>query len=145
MVTKFIPFEKLDKTQKYCIVGVPKAGTSSLYNYMISKGFDITRRETRCGGCQCAENYDHYFRTPILVVRNPIERAWSQYRDNPSISLKDACDLSFYKAIVPMYDALIFSLEYLKTLPDFPHSNITDDKSEMTPEIKQRIIKELKL
>jgi|APSaa5957512493_1039668.scaffolds.fasta_scaffold01253_4 hypothetical protein len=42
-----------------------------------------------------------------------------------------------------MYDALIYSLEYLKTLPNFPHEG--DGKRGKIPDnIRQEIIKEIR-
>lgn len=144
MTTKFIPIEKLDKNQKYNIIGVPKCGTTSLGKFLRDKGFDVIETETSWMCIDNAEFYDMYYRTPIIVVRNPIERAWSDYNDIHRNSLKEACNWSYYFAGLQMYDALIYSLEYLKTIPDFPKINDNKNKPEMTPEIRQRIINELK-
>jgi len=142
VTTKFIPIEKLDKNQKYCIIGVPKCGTTSLGKYLRDKKYDVIEKETNWLDVGCAENYDMYDRTAIIIVRNPIERAWSDY-NHWHRSLTESCNWSYYKAGLQMYDALIYSLEYLKTIPDFPHENKGINKLKITLEIKKKIINEL--
>ena len=143
MGTKFIPIEKLDINQKYDIIGVPKCGTTSLGKYLRDKGYDIIETETNWTQINTAENYNMFHRTPIIIVRNPIERAWSDYNNIHTESLKNACDWSYYKAGLQMYDALIYSLEYLQTFPDFPKENINNKKPQLTKYFKDMIIKEL--
>jgi len=72
-----------------------------------------------------------------------VERAWSDYNTLANHNLKKACDHSYYKAGLQMWDCLIYSLEYLKTLPGFPYSN-KGDGEKMDNRMKQSIIEELK-
>ncbi len=124
---------------------MPKSGTTSLGKYLRDRGYDIIESETEWMVIECAENYNMFERTPIIIVRNPIERAWSDYNSWHFNDMKRACDWSYYKAGLQMYDALIYSLEYLKTIPGFPHENITENKLQMTTKFKKKIIRELKL
>lgn len=142
---RFIPLEKLDKRIRYEIVGIPKCGTTSLGLYLKQRGYEVEESELQFFDIHKALTHDYYFRTPIIVTRNPIERAWSDYNYFQRESIKKACDFSFYKYGLQMWDGLIYSLEYLKTVKDFPIINDNQNKPEMTPEIKMQIIKELKL
>lgn len=144
LTTRFIPIEKLDKTRKYYIAGFPKCGTKSFSKYMRNRGYDIIDGELDVTNIIVAENYDYYDRTPIIITRNPIERAWSDFHNFHRKTLSEACDWSFYKAGLQMWDALIYSLEYLKKLDGFPHENITD-KPDLPIELKYEIIKELNI
>lgn len=141
LTTRFIPIEKLDKSRTYIIVGVQKCGTTSLGKYMRDKGFEVIEAERYFLNTGFAENHDYSNYTPIIVTRNPIERAWSDYKYFES-TLERACDNSYYRAGLQMWDSLIYSLEYLKTLPDFPHENIGKNDS-LTPFMKHNIIREL--
>jgi len=145
MSSRFIPIELLDKKIKYLIVGVPKCGTTSLGSYLTDRGYDVLEHELIFLSTQTAERHDYYDRTPIVVVRNPIERAYSEFIAFGRETVKKACDFSFYKAGLQMWDCLIYSLEYLRTIPGFPHKNITENKPIMTPQIKRQIIDELKI
>ena len=140
---RFLQIEKLDKTIKYEIIGVPKCGTTSLGEYLIKKGYDVIESEFSFLDIEKAENYNYYWRTPIIVTRNPIERAWSDYCFFKRDSIKHACDYSFFKAGLQMWDSLIYSLEYLKTVKDFPKINNNENKPKLTPQIKNHIIHEL--
>jgi hypothetical protein len=142
---RFIPLDKLNKNRRYEIVGVPKCGTTSLAEYMRKKGFDVEESELQFFDIHKAHTHDYYFRTPIIVVRNPIERAWSDYNFFERDSIEKACDFSFYQYGLQMWDSLIYSLEYLMTIPDFPKLNYNKNKSILTNDIKKNIIKELKL
>ncbi len=123
MTTRFIPIERLDKNQKYIIVGIPKCGTTSLGKYLTDKGYDVLERELQFLNINCAENHD-YSRIPIIVTRNKIERVYSVMTAFNQ-TLEEACEMSYYQAGIQMWDCLIYSLEYLKTLKDFPHENKT--------------------
>lgn len=140
---RFIPIDKLNLKIKYEIVGIPKCGTSSLAEYMRNKNFDVQESELDFLNYEFALNHDYNYRTPIIVTRNRIERTWSDYNFFQRDSLYDATRFSFYKAGLQMWDALIYSLEYLKTLLDFPHENIGNSKPLLTNSIKQEIIMEL--
>lgn len=124
------------------IVGVQKCGTTSLGKYLRDKGYDVIESEKYFLDIDFALNHDYSNYTPIIITRNPIERAWSDYNFFGG-DIKNACDNSFYKAGLQMWDSLIYSLEYLMTIPDFPRLNDNKEKPLMTKHIKNEIIKSL--
>jgi len=138
----FIPIDKLDKSIHYVIVGVRKSGTTALFNYMLSLGFMVRKSEFSFQNVNDAESWDYSNFTPIIIVRNPIERAWTDYNTLGHFNMKEGCDNSYYKSGLQMWNALIYSLEDLSRLPDFPHLN-QSNKPSITPEIKDRILIEL--
>ena len=142
MTTVFIPIEKLDKNIRYEIVGSPKCGTTSLGKYLRGKGYDVLESELTFFDIEKAHNHNYWDRTPIIVTRNPIERAYSDYKAF-NRTLKESCDWSYFKVCLQMWDALIYSLEYLKTIPNFPHEN-NGNRDIISHKIKKEIIKELK-
>jgi hypothetical protein len=142
LTTRFIPIDQLDKSRCYIIVGVQKSGTTSLGKYMRDLGYEVIEDERNFLNIDKAKNHDYSHYTPIVVTRNPIDRAWSDY-NSFGVSLENACDNSFYKAGLQMWDSLIYSLEYLQTLPDFPKVNDNKSKPKLTNDIKQLIINEL--
>ena len=124
MTTVFIPIEKLNKNIRYNIIGIPKCGTTSLGKYLTDKGYDVIETELLFYNIERAENYDYWDRTPIIITRNPkeAERSWKNAFNS---TIEQAKANSFFKAGLQMYDSLIYSLEYLKTISDFPHENKT--------------------
>jgi len=141
MTTRFIPINQLDKTRNYIIVGVQKSGTTSLAKYMRDKGYDVIEAEKHFLNVEFATNHDYSNYTPIIITRNPIERAWSDYNFFGG-TLERACDNSFYKAGLQMWDALIYSLEYLKTITGFPWEN-RGNNTPIPDKIKDKIIQEI--
>ena len=67
---------ELDKSKKYSIVGAPKCGTSSFGEYLRQKGFDVTEDELYFTD---KKNYNQNDREPLVSLRDPVERAWSDY------------------------------------------------------------------
>ena len=122
MTTIFIPIEKLDKKIRYNIIGIPKCGTTSLGKYLSDKGYDVIETELSFYDYERAENYNYWDRTPIIITRNPKETERS-YKNSFNSTDDKAKQNAYFKAGLQMYDALIYSLEYLKTIPDFPHLN----------------------
>ena len=141
MTTRFITIDELDKSRCYIIVGVQKSGTTSLGKYMRDLGYEVIEDERNFLNIDKAKNHDYSNYTPIVVTRNPIERAWSDH-NYFGVSLEKACDNSFYKAGLQMWDCLIYSLEYLMTLPNFPHERI-GNKKPLSNDNKQKILMEL--
>jgi hypothetical protein len=122
MSTVFVPIEKLNKNRRYNIIGIPKCGTTSLGKYLTDKGYDVIESELYFYSIKYAENYNYWDRTPIIITRNPREAEIS-FKNYFNSTEEQAKQNSFFKAGIQMYDALIYSLEYLKTIPDFPHMN----------------------
>ncbi len=79
----------MDKTIPYIIIGVQKCGTTSLEKWMKKNKYNVKREEVLVqagdvGGYQETggiETYEgaYYHRTPILILRDPIKRIFSQY------------------------------------------------------------------
>ena len=143
MTVRFIPIEKLDKKRHYEIIGIAKSGTSSLGNYLRSKQFDVEESELDFLNIDYALNFDYYNKTPIIITRNIIKRTWSDYNFFKRKNLYKAAYFSQYKAGFSMWDSLIYSLEYLKTLHDFPLINDNKIKPKLTKSIQAKIIKSL--
>lgn len=131
-------YEDLDKTKKYMIIGVRKSGTQSMYQKMITDGFDVEIFEGRFTIPEFASTHD-YSRIPIVVIRDYVERAWSDYQYfkdyDPPINpngLDDALEPSRYKKYLKLWKTpLIFTLGYLKTLDGFPRINTNINKSDL--------------
>ncbi len=127
MTTRFIPIDRLDKNQKYIIVGIPKCGTTSLGKYLTDKGYDVIERELQFYDIDSALNHNYYDRTPIIITRNP-KQAYKSQEVNFGYSM-------IFQYGLQMWDTLIYSLEYLKTIPDFPHENKTIKKEMIMEQI----------
>jgi len=136
---KFVPIEKLDKSKKYDIVGIQKSGTTSLQSFLINKGFDVISNDWIAQEVDSALNYD-YKRIPIIITRDPVKRAFSDFKFFPRDTLYEATFLSDYVGICSMWCGIIYSLEYLNTFDDFPHIHISERSHEkLTPEIELEI------
>lgn len=129
----------LDKSKKYSIVGSPKCGTSSLGEYLRRLGYDVTEDELYF---MDKENYPHKDRIPIVILRDPVERAWSDFNFFGQIhrTIKDSCKWSRYQDGIKLWDnPIIFYLEDLQKLQDFPHHNENTRKPEMSDNIRKEI------
>ena len=70
------------KGTSYVIVGFPKCGTQSLVEFLHKNRIDCLSREAWIViGQQGVEYYNNHCSayTPIIITRNPVERAWSDY------------------------------------------------------------------
>jgi|LWDU01.1.fsa_nt_gi hypothetical protein len=137
--------DDLDITKKYMIVGVRKSGTQSLKKYLIDKGFNIECFEGRFSLPEYYNTHD-YSRIPIVILRDPVERAWSDYEYfkeyNPPMNpngLSDSIEVSKYDKYLKHWDCIIFSLEDLMKLDDFPKININEKKIPISINIKKEI------
>ena len=136
---------ELDKSKKYSIVGVPKSGTSSLGEYMRKYKFDVIEDEMWFMDAKKYYQMDkeRLNRIPIIITRNPIERVWSHYYFFKE-SLKKSCECSKYaKYIKTWNNPIIFKLECLKKLEDFPHHNENTTKPKLDYTSKVKIMREL--
>lgn len=139
----------LDKSKKYSIVGAPKSGTSSLGEFMRREMYDVTEDELYFDDI---EHYPHTDRIPIVILREPIERAWSDYlffgstpEANFHTTLKECCEWSKYgKHLKNWPNAIIFYFEDLIQLPDFPHHNRNPKKPKIDEASRKIIMDELK-
>lgn len=81
------------------------------------KGFDVISSELQFYDMDFALNHNYFDRTPIMITRNPKQAYESQK--------KAFGESKIFQYGIQMWDSLIFSLEYLNTLKDFPHENKT--------------------
>lgn len=137
--------DDLDITKKYMIVGVRKSGTQSLKKYLIDKGFNIECFEGRFSLPEYYNTHD-YSRIPIVILRDPVERAWADYEYfkeyNPPMNpngLSDSIEVSKYDKYLKYWNCIILSLEKLEQLTDFPKVNINEKKIPMPINIKKEI------
>jgi hypothetical protein len=129
----------LDKSKKYSIVGVPKCGTSSLGEYMRRMGYDVTEDELYFADKTCYPNSD---RKPLIILRDPVERAWSDFNffHGDHETLEEACEWSRYEKYLKNWpDAVIFQLEELQKLEEFPHHNHNIHKPELDNDTRKKI------
>ena len=130
----------LDKEQKYSIVGAPKAGTSSLAEYMRQNYYDVTEDELHFFDSDYASKLS--LRVPIIITRDPVERAWSDYNffKDWHDTHEKACEWSKYEKYMKLYPhAKVFKLEELQKLDGFPCHNQNPNKPELTEEIRRDI------
>lgn len=152
----------LDKTKKYTLVGISKSGTTSLCKYLASKGFDVDKRDgwfwikkwrEEFGMSQLTKD-----RVPLIVTRDPVERAWSHYhymfQTKPVeetdeyikyIRLEEVSRKSHYIPWLSDWlrrfpDTVIIHYEDFVSLPDFPHENATKVKPEITTGERFKIV-----
>ncbi len=130
----------LDKSKKYEIVGSPKCGTSSLGEHMRRLGYDVIEHELRFSNKEYAEQIE---RIPIIITRNPVERAWSDFNYFKR-TLKESCEWSKYEKYIKLWkNPIIFKLEELKELPDFPCHNENITKPQLDEQTRDKIIMEI--
>lgn len=131
----------LDKSQKYSIVGVPKCGTSSLGEYMRRLGYDVDEMELNFTNPKFAKSLT---RIPIIITRDVIDRTWSDYLFFQRKTVKEACNWSRYEDGINLFkNPIIFKLEDMIKIPDFPHHNENIYKQPLTENIRKEIIMEL--
>jgi len=147
--------EQFDKSKKYVVVGFPKCGQISLVNYLIKKGYDVTRMDCiwRSNAKELIEG-QHGGRQPIIVTRDPIAMIWSSYWYWPyntymsfpqylkhevptetSLGTENPIDHADYERHIAKFadmNPLMFKFEDLITLPDYPHDNKTIYKPQIT-------------
>ncbi len=152
-------FNKLSTHGKYVVVGFPKCGQISLVNYLISKGFDVTRFDQiwRLDALEKTEG-QHPDRQPIIVTRDKVEMIWSSYWYWPyntymsfpqylkhevptqsSLGTENPIDHADYERHIDKFaelNPIIFKFEDLVKIPEFPHDNKTIYKPQITK--KQR-------
>ena len=135
---------------KYVIIGGRKCGTTSLELFLKIQGFDVVRREqlfTKNDGFKLYEQ-EFYDRQPILILRNPIDRAYSDWKyarqeKRTELNYRDYCELENYNAGLGELNPIkqsnykqwfknwnitldIFQLEDMQKVKDFPKINSTD-------------------
>ena len=135
---------------KYVIIGGRKCGTTSLEVFLNMQGYDVVRREQLFTKTDGYDQYSHEFsdRQPILILRNPIERAYSDWKyalqeKRTTLSYKEYCETpnyhpslgelnpleqSNYKKWFKNWDMEIdlMSLEDMKKVKGFPELNTTE-------------------
>lgn len=130
------------------IVGVRKSGTQSFKRFLLGRGYDVECWEGRFTLPRFYETHD-YTRIPIIITRDPVERAWSDYKFfkdydppmNPR-GIDDAIEPSKYEKYSKFWNCLTFRLEDLIKESDFPHEN-KGKPIPMSAEIRQKITESL--
>lgn len=135
----------LDKSKKYMIVGVKKSGTQSFNKFLLNRGYDVECYEGRFTLSEFYTNHD-YSRIPLVIIRDPVERAWSDYNyfkdyDPPvnTNGLDDSIDVSDYEKYLKFWDCIVYKLEDLMLLPDFPKENENTNKKVLTQSKRDEI------
>jgi hypothetical protein len=147
----------LDKDKQYIIVGVSKCGTTSTAKFLSSQGYHIEKRD----GWFWQHAYVNDFgksretkdKIPIVILRDPVERAWSHYHymfQNKPVEdtdekiknkrLEEVSRLSYYDKWLKQWidkGAIVMTYEGLLEMEGFPHENktkvkpILDDKTRL--------------
>ena len=131
----------LDKSKQYSIVGSPKCGTSILGEYMRRNGYDVVEEELNFMDKEYAEKLD---RIPIIITRDPVERAWSDMSFFKRDTLEKACEWSRYDEGIKLYNnPIVFKLEELLKLKGFPHHNENITKTSLDMSTRKLIEMEL--
>jgi hypothetical protein len=147
--------EELNLEDEYIIVGVSKCGTTSATKFLGELGYHIEKQDGWFWSKEFIYEFGNSQKTKgkkaIVIIRNPIERAWSHYhfmfKHKPladttdqikqqrleHVSRLSAYDpwLNLWKTYVP--DLVLLTYEDLIGLAGFPHENKTLVKPMMTP------------
>lgn len=134
----------------YVVVGFPKCGTQSLVEYLHKNGFDCLSREAWIVlGQQGVEYYKKHCAEyiPIIVTRNPVDRAWSDYWYTIQLNkdegltetkrkelLEKVSRQSFYDKNIHFWDEfkpVNLRFESLVEQEDFPQENKTIYKEKL--------------
>lgn len=139
---------KLTKDIKYCIIGVSGSATASLLTYMKSEGYEVSIEKDWFWQKDKCYNFPVDV-TPLIIMRNPLERAWShfcslpddEYEHNPKarqrnleyVSRLSSYDiwLNMWKAVVPTTEVVFY--EDLIGTRNFPHERKQEVKAELLP------------
>jgi hypothetical protein len=134
---------KLDKNNRYTIIGVSGSATSSLATYMKNEGYDVELQKDWFW--QKDVCYSWGSSIPLVVLRNPLERSWSQFcsltsptpkekqRNLEYVSRLSSYDawLNMWKTIVPSTVVMFF--EDIVTVKNFPHERKSINRQQMSP------------
>lgn len=145
--------DALDRHKAYSIVGVSKSGTTSATKFLTTRGYTVDKCDGWFDKPTFQESYGKTVKTenhtPIIIMRDPVERAWSHYHymfQNKPVEdtdehikkerLEQVSRLSCYTEHVMNWldvdpDTVIFWYEDLIELDDFPHENKTIVKPEL--------------
>ena len=138
------------KGTSYVVVGFPKCGTQSLVEYLHKNGIDCLSREAWITvGQQGIEYYKKHCSQykPIIITRNPVERAWSDYwysiqqnkdqgltETNRKALLERVSKDSFYDKNLVFWEKLnpiMLRFESLLQQAGFPQENQTQYKEKL--------------
>ena len=88
---------------KYVIIGARKCGTTSLEVFLNMQGFDVVRREQLFTKHDGYDLYNLEFSeyTPIVILRNPVDRAYSDWKyavkeKRTTLNYRDFCNFENY-------------------------------------------------
>ena len=145
------PLSELDKKKFYTIVGGSKCGTTSTAKYLQSLGYSIEKADGWFDKPKFIESWanknNQQHIVPLIILRDPIERAWSHFhymfQNKPydetddkikAERLEKVSRLSCYTRWLGEWldlGAVVLWYEDLIELPNFPHENKTKVKPEL--------------
>ena len=151
----------LDLSKKYVIIGASKCGTTSFARYLGIKGYDVEKLDGWFWQEVMIKSYaagGYQGRVPLLVLRDPVERAWSHYHymfQNKPVEdtdekikadrLEFVSRRSYYTKWIHLWldagldECNVYWYEDLCELEDFPHENKTLVKPELDDETRDKI------
>ncbi len=155
MISKEELLSDLDKNKSYILVGVSKCGTTSMVKYLKDNGYDIVKQDGWFWDSKFIDDFKHD-KTPLIVIRNPIERAWSHYnysfQNKPEEAtpqhivdrrLEECSRKSAYTYFLARwmekFDTVVLRYEEFVDLDDFPHENETKYKPKISNDIAEKI------
>lgn len=141
----------IEKGTSYVIVGFPQCGAQSLAEYLHKNGINCLSNEAWILlGEQGIEYYQKHCSeyNPIIVTRNPVERAWSDYWYTIQLNkdqgltetlrkalLKKVSGDSFYDRYMGLwikkFEPVLLRFESLLQQEDFPQENQTEYKEKL--------------
>ncbi|UVF62430.1 hypothetical protein [Nitrososphaeria virus YSH_922147] len=145
---------------KYDVIGYAKCGTVSVQRWMLNQGYDCTKNEWPVyWDIERLRNHLQD-RIPVIVKRKKIDALWSFYEYfgyRGQIGFKDFLEIRIrnnnFLNMTPLeiYDyshierikelnPIVYDIEELQKLDDFPHENITLRKTSVPDEIREILI-----
>jgi len=127
------------------IVGVKKSGTQSFNRFLLDRGYDVECYEGRFTIPEFYNTHD-YSRIPLVVIRDPVERAWSDYnyfKDyNPPINtngLDDSIEVSNYEKYLKFWDCIVYKLESIKNDAKKKYASMSEKLKDLEQEIGEKM------
>lgn len=145
---------------KYAVIGFPKCGTISTDKWLRDKGEDSVKIEWPIFWEVSKVKQLLQDRTPVIVTRNKDDFLWSFYeyfgykgqlpfKDFLELRIRSTRFLNFTPLEMSDYDMwidnlssldpIVYKLEELQSLPEFPHENLTRRKTVIPDEEKETL------
>ena len=137
---QYLTSKGIVKEKQYVIIGFSKSGTTSMVNYADQNGYDMLKRDSWMFNTLDQERKEVLnSRIPIILFRNPIERArshyWFLFQKKPfegvseyvrEIRMNEVCAKSVYRNYLGRFrkwNPILLSQEVLKLFDEFPVAN----------------------